>query len=85
MKFIDYLCASKTAGSLFTHQVKETTTDTNNIDTALFRQILDYIKTKVDSGELIIKTFSEYYASVNPSDGMEWNYNRLLKMQLFNN
>lgn len=83
--YIDYLCASKTAGSLFTHQVLETTSDTNNIDTALFRQILDYIKTKVDSGELIIKTFSEYYASVNPSDGMEWNYNRLLKMQLFNN
>jgi hypothetical protein len=78
--FIDTLCGSKTCGSLFTHQVLESTTDTNNCTISLFSDILEYIKTKVDSGELDVLNFREWYAKVNPADGHNFDYDRMQKL-----
>lgn len=83
--WLDCVCASKTCASFFTHQVLDSTTDTNNITTSLFSDMLAYIKTKVDNGDLDVLNFREWYAKVNMADGHNFDYDRLLKMQLFNN
>lgn len=74
---------TRTAISIFTHQVKDTVSDpTVDCTTANFRLLLAFIKQMVDAGEIEVMSWREYYASASARDGYENDYNRLLKMSL---
>ena len=73
---------TKTAISIFTHLVLDETSDVNNCTTAHFRELLAFIKSMVDAGEIEVMSWREYYASASARDGYENDYNRLLKMSM---
>ncbi len=46
--------------SIFTHQVLDNNTDDLHCDTVVFRELLDYIKLKVDAGLCEVVTYQEF-------------------------
>ena len=54
--------------------------DTWDISVSYFTDILDYIKTYVDDGQIKIVTPRELYRLYNPNDGYEHDYNRIMKI-----
>ena len=59
-EYIDTCITNKYSISIFTHQVVDNNTSDLNCDTIVFRQLLDYIKEKVDSGLCEVVTYQEF-------------------------
>lgn len=85
-------CIANTYGiCLYTHKVLPDSGNINDGQDAAgghiyetsFRQILDYIKPLVDSGQLEVLTAREYFSKYNPEEAIEFDENRNVKMQNF--
>lgn len=80
---IEYAIQTNTALSLFTHEVISSgTVESWNISESKMREVLNYISSKINAGELIVMPWRKYYSMVNKTDGHEWDYSRILKMTI---
>lgn len=80
---IDTLCTNGGYLNLMTHLVQDvdpSQIESYNISKNEYVQILDYIKTKVDSGMLNVITWRQMYNSISRDYGYDNDYNRLIKM-----
>lgn len=88
IELIDQCISEKKNVVIFTHKlVNEKDEDTTGGYSCLvseYKQMLDYLKEKVDSGLCNVTTFREYYKKCNESEGYERDYNRLVKMAFYN-
>ena len=66
--------------SIFTHLVQASASNEWNTSLSIYKQMLDYIKQKVDSGQIRVATWREFYASKLPQEGHENDYQRIMKM-----
>ena len=58
--YIDTCIDNGYALSIFTHQVLDNNTEDLHCDTVVFRELLDYIKLKVDAGLCEVVTYQEF-------------------------
>jgi hypothetical protein len=58
---IDFCIQNGYSLSIFTHQVVDNNTSDLNCDTIIFRQLLDYIKSKVDANLCEVVTYQEFF------------------------
>lgn len=82
---IDNAITTGSVLALMAHLVLDTADpiDSYNCYASVYNEILAYIKTKVDAGQVEVITWRELYKKMNPYDSMEYDYNRLLKMGVF--
>lgn len=66
--------------SIFTHLVQTSATNEWNTSLSVYKQMLDYIKQKVDSDQIKVVTWREFYAAKLPHEGHENDYQRIVKM-----
>lgn len=84
---IDQAIANKCGVVFYTHLVIEDSSDLNDgadisgghCYESSFREILNYLKTKVDNGEIEVLTASEYYNKYNNIDSVLYDNNRAIK------
>ena len=77
---IDEAIARGASLSIFTHLVQASASNEWNTSLSIYKQMLDYIKQKVDSGQIRVATWREFYASKLPQEGHENDYQRIMKM-----
>lgn len=65
--------------SIFTHLVQDSATNEWNTSLSVYKQMLDYIKQKVDVGQIKVVTWREFYAAKLPQEGHENDYLRIMK------
>ena len=66
--------------SIFTHLVQDSATNEWNTSLSVYKAMLDYIKQKVDVGQIKVVTWREFYAAKLPHEGHENDYQRIVKM-----
>lgn len=83
---IDNAIATNSIITFMAHLVLDTTEsiESYNCYASVYRQILAYIKEKVDEGKVEVITWRELYGKLNPYNSKENDYNRLLKLSLLN-
>lgn len=79
---IDNAISAGSTLALMAHLVLDTTgtIDSYNCYASVFTEIIAYIKSKVDAGDVEVITWRELYQMMNPHDSNEYDYNRLFKM-----
>lgn len=65
--------------SIFTHLVQDSATNEWNTSLSVYKAMLDYIKQKVDVGQIKVVTWREFYAAKLPQEGHENDYLRIMK------
>lgn len=83
--YIDRACENGWGLSIMTHQLLETG-NTNNCSISTYTELLNYIKSKIDSGVCEVVTYREYYNRYMQQDGqnIDWIRNKIMDNYLFN-
>ena len=67
---------------MFAHSINADGTSQVDITEEHLVAILDVIQTAVQNEGLMVMPWRKWYNTINRIDGNEWDYNRLLKMQI---
>ena len=78
--FVDNAIENNYIVGLFTHNVEDTTTASYNLSTTAYRDILSYVKEKVDAGEIEVLTMREFYNKYHDWEGQQRDYARAMGM-----
>lgn len=77
---IDEAISKGSSLSIFTHLVQATPDNEWCTSLPVYKKMLDYIKQKVDSDQIKVVTWREFYAAKLPQEGHENDYQRIVKM-----
>jgi len=78
--FVDNAITNNYIVGLFTHNVEDITTASYNLSTTAYRDILSYVKEKVDAGEIEALTMREFYNKYHDWDGQQRDHARAMGM-----
>ena len=76
--FVDNAIENNYIVGLFTHNVEDTITVSYNLSTTAYRDILSYVKEKVDAREVEALTMREFYNKYHDWDGQQRDYARAM-------
>lgn len=79
---IRYAVNANKAVSIFAHRIDEDIHSTVNITQENLVSVFDFLKEQVDNHGLQLMTWRQYYRLVNPNEGYEWDYNRIVNMTI---